>query len=95
MVEWPPLPPSSRGLGRGPLKAETGVRTPVGAPAAFRNNHRHAIVAAVVFLFQFSGYTVVQLCCLQTVFYASESTVCTDRRGTGILALTIRKMKSL
>jgi hypothetical protein len=27
----PLLPPSSSGLGRGPLKAETGVRTPVGA----------------------------------------------------------------
>ena len=31
MVEWPLLPPSSSGLGRGPLKAETGVRVPVGA----------------------------------------------------------------
>ncbi len=27
----PSLPPSSSGLGRGPLKAETGVRFPVGA----------------------------------------------------------------
>jgi hypothetical protein len=26
-------PPSSRGPGRGPLKAKTGVRVPLGAPA--------------------------------------------------------------
>lgn len=95
MVEWPLLPPSSRGLGRGPLKAETGVRTPVGAPAAFRNNPRHAIVAAVVFLLQLSGYTVAQLCWLQTTHTAPDSTVCTDRRGTGTSVLTIREMKSL
>jgi hypothetical protein len=31
MVESTPLPPSSSGPGRGPLKAETGVRNPVGA----------------------------------------------------------------
>ncbi len=31
MVESSPLPPSSSGPGRGPLKAETGVRNPVGA----------------------------------------------------------------
>ena len=37
MVKFRPLnkalPPSSRGLGRSPLKAKTGVRVPVGAHA--------------------------------------------------------------
>ena len=32
MLQSRPPPPSSSGPGRGPLKAETGVRNPVGAP---------------------------------------------------------------
>ena len=40
MVKFRPLnkapPPSSRGLGRSPLKAKTGVRVPVGAHAQKR-----------------------------------------------------------
>ena len=34
------LPLSSSGLGRGPLKAETGVRVPVGAPLVFHHEPR-------------------------------------------------------
>ncbi len=33
VIELRLLPPSSSGPGRGPLKAKTGVRVPVGAPA--------------------------------------------------------------
>ncbi len=46
MVESRTLPPSSSGLGRGPLKAETGVRFPVGAHY-FYQDLRHAIVSKV------------------------------------------------
>jgi hypothetical protein len=49
MVEWPALPPSSSGLGRGPLKAETGVRVPVGAHYFYRSL-RHAILAKIFWL---------------------------------------------
>jgi hypothetical protein len=42
MVQSFPLPPSSRGLGRSPFKAKTGVRIPVGA-------HRNAIFNPVAF----------------------------------------------
>lgn len=33
-------PPSSSGLGRGPLKAKTGVRLPLGAPRIFHIRDR-------------------------------------------------------
>ena len=43
-VASPRTSPSSRGLGRGPFKAKTRVRIPVGTPPLFRPLKRMAVI---------------------------------------------------
>jgi hypothetical protein len=46
-------PPSSRGLGRGPLKAKTGVRVPLGAPNKTHLEHRDVAVEEFLEMLRF------------------------------------------
>ena len=49
----PELPPSSRGLGRSPFKAKTGVRISVGAPTKIHLEHRDIAVEEFLEMLRF------------------------------------------
>ena len=53
MVKSRSPPPSSSGPGRGPLKAETGVRFPVGAPMKIHLEHRDIAVEEFLEMLRF------------------------------------------
>jgi hypothetical protein len=47
------LPPSSRGLGRSPFKAKTGVRIPVGAPSECHPEPPQVVLEQFISMLQF------------------------------------------
>ena len=79
MVEYGPTPPSSRGPGRGPFKAKTGVRIPMGACSVDMNRRVATRLAGFIFRLLALAKTVIAFA-MCAVRLAVEMTRCHSRQ---------------